>query len=199
MKRLSIKKLRFSPEIEVEYPSYTNTGELYTKTKIKGWDVSNDCSLNNGIEYKPNNRNHLFYNKKSLEQIKNVIKTVKKYEGNTTYTCGLHIHVNIGGISEKEQEHRINIFAKNQQSIIKRFKVLENRRDYCHYLPEDGKKKLDIEKYNEIKGGYYALENETEFNTFEFRLFNGTLDFNEIKKAIKFCLYLVAYGKILKK
>ena len=200
MKKLNYKKIRFSPEIEVEFPKL---GEddiesiLYglgnPKFDLKGWDIDEEASLDNGLEYKPSNENHLYFNKKSLDQIKKLLEKIKKNGGKIKQKCGLHIHIDVSKLSDIQKYDIIKRFMKKQSFIIKKFNVREYRLNiYCSELPEDILNN-EFKNIHERIGGHkqYALESSF-FNTLEFRLFNGTLSYKTMVKNIKWLLKFVA-------
>jgi len=93
IKLIDIKKIRFAPEFEFELPAKTESDRLIERGKtLKGWEIKNDGSLNNGIELSPENSNHLYYNEDSFLQIKEILALVRVYRGKAKPTCGLHIH-----------------------------------------------------------------------------------------------------------
>ena len=102
MKR-KLEKIRFGVEIEVEFPKEKDSWDLIQRNKvIAGWLMDYDGSLNNGAEYKPKDKNHLYYDDESMTQIKEIIALVKVHKGNIRPTCGLHIHVDMKDFNNKE-------------------------------------------------------------------------------------------------
>ena len=103
IKLIDIKKIRFSPEFEIELPAKMDADKLIERGRtLKGWELKCDGSLDNGIELSPENPNHLYYNSDSLMQIKEVLALVRVYRGKAKDTCGLHIHINVKSFSDKE-------------------------------------------------------------------------------------------------
>jgi hypothetical protein len=215
---MRITQIRFSPEIEVEYPDYIDTYDIMDdkhcnmKHYLKDWEITEDGSLDNGLEYKPSNKNHLFYDKKSLLQIKKLLKMIKTNEGYINSNCGLHIHVDISNFLDEEITRIIKCFLANQIAIITKFKVYRNRLDsYCHPLPEH-LKNLTTNNISEFRNyckadfwrenkKYYALNidciRNSSYQTLEFRLFNGTLNYETMKTYIFWALNFVCKAKNL--
>jgi hypothetical protein len=110
IKLVNIKQLRFSPELEIELPKKEDSQSLIDRGKtLKGWEIKSDSTLDNGIELSPENSNHLYWNKESLMQIKEVLAIVRVHKGFINKkTCGLHIHVSTKGLSDKNVLKIIN-------------------------------------------------------------------------------------------
>ena len=86
-KRL-LNNIRFAVEIEVEFPEVKDSYKLIEKNRIiRGWELDYDASLDNGAEYRPKNRNHLYFNEDSLDQIKEIIGLIKAHKGHIRPTC----------------------------------------------------------------------------------------------------------------
>lgn len=201
MKR-KLEKIRFGVEIEVEFPKEKDSWDLIQRNKvIAGWSMDYDGSLNNGAEYKPKDKNHLYYNDESMTQIKEIIALVKVHKGNIRPTCGLHIHVDMKQFNNKEIINIVKAFIRKQDDIIKKFKVLKFRLSEQQKIHKNIIKKLNVNTIRNIKKGknltedffndrYYLLNIQSlhEHKTLEFRLFNGTIQPSKIKKYIKWAL-----------
>jgi len=201
MKR-SLEKIRFGVEIEVEFPKEKDSWDLIQRNKvIAGWSMDYDGSLNNGAEYKPKDKNYLYYNDESMTQIKEIIALVKVHKGNIRPTCGLHIHVDMKQFNNKEIINIVKAFIRKQDDIIKKFKVLKFRLSEQQKIHKNIIKKLNVNTIRNIKKGknltedffndrYYLLNIQSlyEHKTLEFRLFNGTIQPSKIKRYIKWAL-----------
>ena len=208
---IDIKKIRYSPEIEVELPAKTDSDKLIERGKtLKGWEIKSDGSLKNGIELSPENSNHLYYNEDSLMQIKEVLALVRVYKGKALPSCGLHIHVNVKNLSDKQILMIIKEWIHRQKYIAKKFKVSKERlEETCKLLPKNEMNKLtekSIHQYRNQNGysfsGYSHLDEKYhslnvshlpkhDYQTIEFRLFGGSVNYREIKEAIYFTLTFV--------
>jgi len=212
IKLIDIKTIRFSPEIEVELPSSRDSDLLIQRGKtLKGWEIKSDMSLNNGIELSPENGNKLYYNEESLLQIKEVLALVRVYRGKINpKTCGLHIHVNVKNLSDKQILTIVKEWIHRQRYIVKQFNVSKERlENTCKLLPKSelhtltektihsfrNKNNYSFRSYGYIDEKYYSLNvnhlPKDDYQTVEFRSFNGTLNFKEIKAAIYFVLTFV--------
>lgn len=214
IKLIDITKIRFSPELEVELPAKVDANQLIARGKtLKGWEIKGDGSLENGIELSPENGNHLYYNKEDLMQIKEVIALVRVYRGKIKPTCGLHIHIDVRKLTDKDILHIIKEFVACQKFIAKRFEVSKERlENTCKLLPKNEIHKLteksvhkfrnnnstSFKNYPYLDEKYYSLNcchlPKTEYQTLEFRLFGGTLNFREIKERIYWTLTFIKQG-----
>jgi len=203
-KRL-LKNIRFSVELEVEFPNTKDSQKLIAKHRIiRGWAIDYDGSLSNGAEYRPKDRNKLFWNEDCFDQIKEIIGLIKAHRGKIIpTTCGLHVHIDMSKFSNKEIINIIKLFIKKQPKIFRQFRIIPSRKDYAQRIPKkasnevtmDVIKKLRTHEQLQYEEGFigdrhYAL-NVLALNahsTLEWRIFNGSLKINKIKEAIKFAL-----------
>lgn len=212
IKLIDIKKIRFAPELEIELPAKRDAEKLIERGKtLKGWEIKSDATLDNGIELSPENSNHLYYSEDSLMQIKEVLALVRVYRGKINpETCGLHIHVNIKNLSDKEILTIIKEWIHKQRFIAKKFNVHKDRiEDTCKLLPKSELHKLtekeihafrnnlrtSFRSYGYLDEKYYSLNvshlPKDDYQTIEFRLFGGSVNFREIKEAIYWTLCFV--------
>lgn len=214
IKLIDIKKIRFSPEFEFELPAKTDADKLIERGRtLKGWEIKSDGSLQNGIELSPENSNHLFYNEDSLMQIKEVLALVRVYRGKALPSCGLHIHVNVRNLTDKQILTIILEWIHRQKFIAKRFKVSKERlAETCKLLPKSELHKLtekeihsfrdnlrtSFRSYSYLDEKYYSLNvshlPKNDYQTIEFRLFGGSVNYREIKEVIYFVLNFIKEG-----
>ena len=104
IKFLKIKTIRFSPEIEVEFPKKRVDPDALIKRNsvIKGWTIDSDGSLDKGCEYRPTLRNKLYWNENAFNQLKEILALIRCHGGKALPTCGLHIHVDCSKFTDKE-------------------------------------------------------------------------------------------------
>ena len=212
IKLIDIKQFRFSPELEIELPKKEDSQSLIDRGKtLKGWEIKSDSTLDNGIELSPENSNHLYWNKESLMQIKEVLAIVRVHKGFINKkTCGLHIHVSAKGLSDKNVLKIINEWVHRQRYIVERFKINKDRLDdTCKLLPKEEINKLtekqihlfrnsdsySLRTYGYIDEKYYSLNvnhlPRNNYQTIEFRLFSGSVCYRDIKSAIYFVLTFI--------
>jgi len=211
IKLIDITKIRFAPELEIELPAKTDAETLINRGKtLKGWEIKGDGSLTNGIELSPENGNHLYYNSDSLMQIKEILALVRCYKGKALPSCGLHIHINVKNLSDKDILHIIKEFVACQKYIAKTFNVSKERlSETCKLLPKSELHKLhekeihafrnnsrtSFQSYGYLDEKYYSLNvchlPKSDYQTIEFRLFGGTVNFREIKERIYWTLNFI--------
>lgn len=211
IKLIDIKRIRYAPELEIELPAKIDAEKLIERGKtLKGWEIKSDGSLNNGIELSPENANHLYYNPNSLMEIKEVLALIRVYRGKAKDTCGLHIHINVKNLSDKQILTIVREWVHKQKFIAKRFKVSKERlENTCKLLPKNELHKLtekeihafrnnlrtSFRSYGYLDEKYYSLNvshlPKNDYQTIEFRLFGGTVNFREIKEVIYWTLNFV--------
>jgi hypothetical protein len=211
IKLVDIKKMRFAPELEIELPDKIDADKLIDRGKtLKGWKIKSDGSLNNGIELSPENSNHLYYNSDSLMQIKEVLALVRVYRGKALPTCGLHIHINVRNLADKQILTIIKEWVHRQKFVAKKFKVSKERlENTCKLLPKSELHKLTEKEIHSFRNNlrtsfrvygyldekFYSLNvshlPKNDYQTIEFRLFSGSVNYREIKESIYFTLCFV--------
>lgn len=211
IKLIKIESIRYSPEFEFELPAKTDADKLIERGKtLKGWTIKSDGSLTNGIELSPENSNHLYYNEDSLMQIKEILALVRVYKGKALPSCGLHIHINVKNLTDKQILSVIKEWIHRQKFIIKRFDVSKTRlEETCKLLPKNQLHKLTEKELHAFRnnlrtkfGGYSFLDEKyyslnvchlpkNEYQTIEFRSFESTTNFKEIKSIIYWILCFI--------
>jgi hypothetical protein len=202
-----LEKLRYAIEIEVEFPNKKDSQKLISKHRIiRGWALDYDGSLDNGAEYRPKDRNKLYWNEDSIDQIKEIIGLIKAHRGHIKgSTCGFHVHVDMTKFTNKEIANIIKSYVHQQVSIYKQFNVLKCRLDYAQKIPKSVLKYLTEGNIKRVRDDDSSDAGETHeyFNerhwgcnclalqkhgTLEFRMINGTIQIRRIKEYIKWCL-----------
>lgn len=201
---VDIKKIRFAPELEVEFPKEINAEKIINHEKVRNWTVKYDGSLTNGAEFVPNDDNHLYYNQAGLRQIQDVLKRIKSHKGRISTRCGLHIHVDTKGISNEKLVEIVKEFIHKQRYIVKRFHVHDCRlKDACALIPRTYLSKLTTKKLASYRNDdcNWRLAAEVfdrhsvlnilclpETGSIEFRLFNGSANYEQVKACIHWTL-----------
>jgi hypothetical protein len=205
----SLESIRFGVEIEFNLPKNIDNLEFISNFKpISGWEIVEDPSTDNGAELRPKKSNKLYFNEKSMKQIKRALNTLKKYNASVDGSCGGHVHVDMSKFLNKEIVKIFKSFYKSQDLLIEKFQVKDERLE-CHTQRLDSSAmKLKIARISRLKNledeSFYGttcltdkayllnIRSLSEHGTLEFRLFNGTLSFEQwkynIKYAIEFCL-----------
>lgn len=212
------KKIRFSPEIEV-YFNHDQYWRIKDKKAfgIKNWVQGYDNSIVSdeeqeergeewpGAEFRPNIDNKLFYNKKSLYEIEQLFQAIKENGGEINENCGGHIHIDVSNLSIEQIKKIIKKFYVYQEEILTKYKPWKTRKKFCEPVTSRVlllKTKTDfLKNYNDgdflsevFLKKYWALNLGTykTYRTLEFRFFNGTLDFKQFKRRIKWLLKFVS-------
>jgi len=203
-KKRELNKIRFAVEIEVEFPDVKDSYNLIEKNRlIRGWELDYDGSLNNGAEYRPKDRNHLYFNEDSFDQIKEIIGLIKAHKGHIKPSCGFHVHIDTKKFTRKEIINIAKAFYKHQDYIYQEFKVLKSReKENAKKLHKGMTEKLNTRKVTLISRGDCAFKEDVFMdrdyglnlyalnlhNTIEFRFFNGTIQARKIKQYVKWCI-----------
>jgi hypothetical protein len=209
---VKISSIRFSPEIEVEFPLSKDSQKLIDRHKLlTGWELDFDGSLENGAEYRPKRSNHLFWNEESLTQLKEVLALIRVHRGRVSSKAGLHIHINVKNLSSKQILTIIQEWIHKQRFIVKKFEVHKERLEsMCKLLPKEGLKKLTAKQidnfrnnddswnfryYDYFQEKYYSLNithlSKGDYGTLEFRLFNASLNYKKLKECIYWTLSFI--------
>ena len=213
IKLVKIEKIRFSVEIEVEFPHSKDSQKLIDRHRVlEGWEIDYDGSLDNGAEYRPKDGNHLHWNEESLLQLKETLALIKVHRGHISKTCGLHIHINAKNFTDKEILEITKEFIIKQRYIVKRFEVHPDRLEQtCCLLPRENLNKLTEKQIHNFRrqtqewsySGYSGLLEEKyralnishlrsgDYSTLEFRLFDSTLSYKKLKAQIKWTLEFI--------
>jgi hypothetical protein len=136
-------------------------------------------------------------------QIKEVLALVRVYRGKAKDTCGLHIHVNVKNLSDKQILTIAKEWIHRQNYVAKRFHVSKKRlENTCKFLPKSELHKLTEKEIHAFRnaqrtsfGGYGYMDEKyyslnishlpkTDYQTIEFRCFESTTNFKEIKSTI---------------
>jgi len=200
----NLDSIRFAVELECEFPEVKDSYQLIEKNRlIRGWEMDFDGSLENGAEYRPKNKNHLYYNEDCIDQIKEIIGLIKAHHGHIRPTCGCHVHIDMKKFTNQEIVNIVKAFYKHQDKIYKDFKIIKSRENYnAKKLNKRMVNVLTPSKVTAIKRGRTAFKEDSfqdrDFGlnlyslsvhgTLEFRLFNGTIQVRNIKSNIKWCI-----------
>lgn len=213
IKLIDITKVRFGIEIEVEFSNPNLGQKLIDRHKVlNGWEIDCDGSLDGGAEYRPKNRNHLYFNEEVLMQLKEILALIKCHHGYVSKNCGLHIHIDCKLFSDKQILFIIKEFIACQKYIIKTFNVHPDRlKETCRLLPREGISKLSEKQIHNFRKqtqnwsytGYNGLLEEKYnalnishlcyggYGTLEFRLFDSTLSYKKLKSQIEWTLNFI--------
>ena len=144
-----------------------------------------DCSLNDGIEFVtfPLDNDNL------VPFIANVTNLLKRNGACVDYSCGGHIHITKNSFTQSQLPKMIMFMQNNKRDVIQfsgRDVEEFNRwsKFYCtefDYVDEE----IALDFMADDNDRYRTI-NIQNLNTIEFRLFNGTLNANEILANVEF-------------
>ena len=201
--RKFVYSLRFGIELESEFPEKVDIDLLRTRYRklLNSWTVVTDASMNNGLEFKPADKNRLYFDKESFAEISEVLHIIRKHKGEVDgKKCGLHIHIDAKRMSNEEILKIIKETMAKQKFLIRDFKVSKERLEqYCRPLTKKSMKGVNVDSLKEFREGTYSnvpmfsdkyfllnVSAYAEHKTLEFRLFNGTKNLRDIKKILKY-------------
>lgn len=179
-------------ELEVENTGRQHCNDDVARIVKRKFPVicSRDGSLDFGFEVvsHPLSYNYIIENQDKLEDVLHTL-TNKGYESHNPGTCGLHFHV-----THPHNEDVINriilIMETYKQELITFSRRTSSQIEHwCKFLSDikeegDCKSLYFIKKNKETSNRYMAL-NLTNFNTIEFRLFRGTLNFDTFMASVE--------------
>lgn len=135
-------------------------------------------------------------------------------------SCGLHVHIGADGLTAPMIRNLVNNVASHEDLLIQALNVHIHRRRYCKPTDKNFLNRLNAKKpqtLDELKKVWYGDDGEHNYHydssryhtlnlhalftkgTVEFRIFNGTLEPDEIKTAIQLSIALVANAKAVKR
>lgn len=184
LKKLSPDDDSLGAGIELEVEGSRETAKEVVK--LDWLHCENDGSLNNGYEIisQPLTIN----NWKSWKAFKSLLDYLKAegIRSHDTSTCGLHIHVDRKDINDINRVVAIvNLFKPEMEKLARR-----SNNHYCRYMQEllhdenpESVKKAIKDKKNSLDR--YQVVNQCRWNTIEFRLFRGTLNYGTILATLE--------------
>lgn len=157
-----------------------------------------------------------------LEILQQVVAKLKAAGASVNKSCGLHIHVDARGLTPQAVVNLITLIGSREQLLYRALGVPKDRMRYCKRINDElvqtilSKKPESLEElqrdwylqspYETVEGKYhstryYGLNLHAMFTkgTIEFRLFNSTLEANEVKAYVQFVLALCKQAKFHKK
>ena len=179
-------------ELEVENTKHTHSNNNLARFAKNSYPVicSRDGSIDYGFEIvsHPLSYNYIVQNQDKLKYMLEELSN-KGCESHNPGTCGLHFHVThphnddiidrIILIMETYKQELITFSRRNSGQIESWCKFLSDVKE-----GEDCKSLYFIKKNKETSSRYMAL-NLTNYNTIEFRLFRGTLNFDTFMASVE--------------
>lgn len=114
---------------------------------------------------------------KYVAPLKEVCNALKKYGGRAGDTAGIHVHASVNGLSMRELARKINIKCRSGKwnSLMKAVSMRNNLERFNRYA------NLETAETEHHAGISY-----NGHGTVEFRIFNSSVDHNEILHILKF-------------
>ena len=179
-------------ELEVENTKNTHNNNELARFVKNTYPVicSRDGSLDTGFEIvsHPLSYNYIVENQDKLKYMLEELST-RGYESHNPGTCGLHFHVTHPH-NDDIIDRIILIMETYKQEIIAFSRRTSSQiKNWCKFLSdvkegEDCKSLYFIKKNKETSTRYMAL-NLTNYNTIEFRIFRGTLNFDTFMASVE--------------
>lgn len=147
-------------------------------------DGTNECSIGYDtsvegamfeLSYAPGTYYWLLYE----SSLRGICKLLQKDEWTIKGSPTIGMHVHIGNIDLSDAMARIRTASQTDKSFWQMLRIVAER-DYNQYC-----------KPIFTRGHHDAISRSTRWRTIEFRIFNGTYDFNKIMKRVKFLRQLI--------
>ena len=159
---------------------------------------------------------------KELYLVSKIVCALKAKGASVNDSCGMHVHVDVGDYNAIQLRNLVNIVFGKEELLFKAFNVYGRRREWCtrldreflHMINEECGSKLTIKKIEDIwyrdmaertshynLTRYYILNLHSYFQKkgVEFRLYNSTLETDEVKANIIFSIAMCSYAASHKK
>lgn len=199
--------LRFGMEIEVSTSRGCNldsvAGEVWALGGELIYDIEEDCSIPNGFEIITNPMDYEYFNNKAIPTLVKIFNLLKD-EGFDIRPggCGTHIHISKEPLEVNDSYNAdFNyLFEVFKDDIIHYGKRGSTRyamflsdlsRSYAEKLGKDKKniKYRDVLDAANNNGDRYKAINNQNSNTLELRIFQSSIDINDIENYMKIAYY----------
>lgn len=202
---------KFGVEIEVENLNEENAYSIIHLLDLRGWEAVYDGSLNDGIEFVSP-----LLTLEDLPKLFNLLKELKNAGAKVGLTTGLHVHVKADDLDAESLTNLVRLTYARAELF---FQAIEQKRGlrYCRKFEDifiENITKQGVFNLQDLRVAWYKsagtsgrchydqsryylvnLHSFFEGKGVEFRLFDGTLDYNKLESYITFCLALVEYTK----
>lgn len=179
-------------ELEVENTSRQHYNDDVASIVKRKFPVicSNDGSLDYGFEIvsHPLSYKYIIENQDKLEDMLDTLKD-KGFESHNPGTCGLHFHITHPHNDDIIDRIILIMETYKQELITFSRRTSSQIESWCKFLSDikeegDCKSLYFIKKNKETSTRYMAL-NLTNYNTIEFRIFRGTLNFDTFMASVE--------------
>ena len=175
------------------------TGLLITQNTDKLFVLENDGSLNDsGFEIISQPMTMRYIKNTGFDKIKTMIDILNRAKWGETKHTGLHIHVGRQCLGDN-QDDVINKICVILETFKEEVCAFSRRRpnDYCQFLTHRDNKNKTLKYIKRCRGnlGRYAVLNEQNSETIEFRIFKSTRDLKTLLAALEFVNNIVMVAK----
>lgn len=155
-----------------------------------------------------------------IETLTTIVAELKAAGAKVNESCGLHVHIGAANLTAQAIRNLVNDVASHEELLYKALNVHQRRKSYCKPTNKNFLNRLNARKpktldelaetwyqrrpfptihYDESR--YHTLNLHATFTkgTVEFRIFNGSLEADDIKTAIQLSCALVANAKASKR
>lgn len=157
-----------------------------------------------------------------IPTIGKIVRALKKRGMKVNSSCGLHIHVDVQSMNEKQIINLVNLMACREELLFKALNVSESRRNrWCKSVDENFLMEINtgnIYSVNDLKKKWYGerardtswhyhdsryhalnLHSLWQNKGVEFRMFNSTDDYREVTAYIHLALAICRHAMTLKR
>jgi hypothetical protein len=177
--------------IELEVESYGSDYDCIVG-HLPDWTYAKeDSSINNGFEIVTMPFSWLWYNE-HLNEFSAMLGRLrsKKFSSYETSTCGIHIHLSKTAFSTLHFFRFLTFFYLNEENKSFILKISQRLRDQMNQwssLWDTQTKDLVYKVKDGNDFGRYTAVNTQNKNTYEVRIFKGTLNLKSFCKNVEFC------------
>ena len=177
-------------ELEMEMEDYSKRNVVYGELhrlihSNKNFVLERDGSLNYGFE--------LITQPHTYEKLLTTLKVVEEipYVSAKSSRCGMHVHISKKAFKEELEQGTLILICMHLQNYFKKFSERKSY-DYCR-LHLRGATFSDIDSWNKVfsnRSERRMFINLTNSQTVEFRIFQGSTDYNTIVANVQMVIIL---------
>ena len=199
--------LRFGMEIEVSTSRICNldsvAGDVWALGGELIYDIEEDCSIPNGFEIITNPMDYEYFNNKAKPTLNKIFDLLKDEGFDIRPSgCGTHIHISkepleVNDSYNADFNYLFEVFKDDIIHYGKRGSthyamfLSDLSRSYAEKLKKDKKniKYRDVLDAANNNGDRYKAINNQNSNTLELRIFQSSIDINDIENYMKIAYY----------
>lgn len=166
--------------------------------------IMEDGSLSNGFEIITTPHKYSSLRELKLKELTKILKS-NNMKSHDSKTCGFHIHISKSNKMKKYLDDRYNadkfkVLNNFQYRVIDGSNVIQslfNRLNYCDFITRLSKRTNEqIKRYCDFKYSNtdrYTALNISNYNTIEFRIWNGSLNYERLLANLQFSIAIVEF------